>query len=136
MKLSSRFALAVLLGPALVAALSSCDYHWSPGKNPQANYGFTKAPGWHNADVNRDSINYKQRVEPAAGVGSATAIRNGSVQDQLDSAPAGKSAGSSQTASGQLAPGDQPTTGNRSRRRNRSAAQGDSQPSGTTQNNN
>ena len=104
MKLSTRPALALLLGTALAATLSSCDYRWSPGENTQFKTGFTNAPGWHNSDVNRDSINYKQRVEPAIGVGSATAIKNGTVQEQLDSAPAGKDAASSQTASGQLAP--------------------------------
>ena len=104
MKLSSRSALALLLGTALAASLSSCDYRWSPGENKQFKTGFTNAPGWHNSDVNRDSINNQQRVEPAIGVGSAKAIKNGTVQDQLDSAPAGKNAASTQTASGQLAP--------------------------------
>ena len=103
MKLSSRSALALLLGTALSAALSSCDYRWSPGQNPQFTHRFTKAPGWHNSDVNRDSINYKQRVEPAGGEGSAAAIANGTVQDQLNSAPAGNSASSPQDASGRMA---------------------------------
>ena len=104
MKLFTRSALALLLGTALAASLSSCDNRWSPGKNPQFKRGFTNAPGWHNSDVNRDSINYKQVAPPASGEGSATAIKNGTVQEQLDSAPAGKDAASSQTASGQLAP--------------------------------
>ena len=112
MKLSSRPALALLLGTALAASLSSCDYRWSPGLNPQFPHGFTKAPGWHNSDVNRDSINYKQRVEPASGDGSAIAIKNGTVQDQLNSAPAGKSATSPQSPSGQLASPDKSTNGN------------------------
>ena len=104
MKLSSRFALALVLGTALAASLSSCDYRWTPGKNTQFRTGFTNAPGWHTSDVSRDSINNQQRVEPATGEGSATAIKNGTVQDKLNSAPAGKSAASTQTASGQLAP--------------------------------
>ena len=107
MNLISRSALALLLGTALAASLSSCDYRWSPGQNPQFKYGFVNPPGWHKSDVDRDSINNQQRVEPASGEGSATAIKNGTVQDQLNSAPAGASATSSQTASGQLeAPAD------------------------------
>jgi len=104
MNLSSRSALAGLLGLALAASLTSCDYRWSPGENTQFRTGFTNAPGWHRSDVDRDSINNQQRVEPASGEGSAAAIKNGTVQDQLNSAPAGSSATSSQTASGQLAP--------------------------------
>ena len=65
MKLISRSALALLLGTALAGSLSSCDYSWSPGKNPQFTHSFTRAPGWHSYDVDRDSINDKQRVEPA-----------------------------------------------------------------------
>lgn len=107
MKLSTRSALALLLGTALAASLSSCDYRWSPGKNPQFRHGFTKAPGWHKWDVDRDSINNQQRVEPATGTGSAAAIKNGTVQDQLNSAPVGGSATSPQTASGQVGPTDQ-----------------------------
>ena len=103
MKLSTRPALALLLGTALAATLSSCDYRWSPGENTQFKTGFTNPPGWRKSDVDRDSINNQQRVEPASGEGSATAIKNGTVQDQLNSAPAGKDAASSQTASGQLA---------------------------------
>ena len=115
MKLSSRPALALLLGTALAASLSSCDSRWSPGLNPQFPHGFTKAPGWHNSDVNRDSINYKQRVEPAGGEGSAAAIKNGTVQDQLNSAPAGKSSATPQNASGTLGTPDQSTNGNGNR---------------------
>ncbi|GAA3989197.1 hypothetical protein [Hymenobacter antarcticus] len=103
MKLFTRSALALLLGTALAASLSSCDNSWSPGKNPQFKRGFTNAPGWHTSDVNRDSINNQQTVLPPSGEGSAIAIKNGTVQDQLNSAPAGKDAASSQTASGQLA---------------------------------
>jgi len=112
MKLSSRFALALLLGTALAASLSSCDYRWSPGENTQFRTGFTNAPGWHKSDVDRDSINNQQRVEPASGEGSATAIKNGTVQDQLNSAPTGNSATSPQDASGKLASPGQSTNGN------------------------
>ena len=107
MKLSSRSALALLLGTALAASLSSCDYRWSPGQNPQFKHGFTNAPGWHKSDVDRDSINNQQRVEPATGKGSAIAIKNGTVQDKLDSAPAGASATSPQDASGRMGSVDQ-----------------------------
>jgi hypothetical protein len=112
MKLSSRPALALLLGTALAATLSSCDYRWSPGENQQFKHGFAGNPGWHNSDVNRDSINYKQEVHTPIGEGSATAIKNGSVQDQLNSAPAGKSTATPQDASGQLGTTDQATNGN------------------------
>lgn len=107
MNLSSRSALALVLGTALAASLSSCDYRWSPGQNPQFKHGFTNAPGWHKWDVDRDSINNQQRVELASGKGSAIAIKNGTVQDQLDSAPAGASATSPQDASGQMGAVDQ-----------------------------
>ena len=112
MKLSSRSALALLLGTVLSASLSSCDYRWSPGQNPQFTHKFTKAPGWHNSDVNRDSINYKQAAPAAGGEGSAAAIANGTVQDQLNSAPAGNSASSPQDASGRMASPGQSTNGN------------------------
>ncbi|WP_310397038.1 hypothetical protein [Hymenobacter sp.] len=113
MKLSPRFALALVLGTALAASLASCDYRWSPGKNPQFGHGFVNPPpGWHTSDVNRDSINNQQRVELAGGEGSAAAIKNGTVQDQLNSAPAGKSATSPQDASGRLGDPGQATNGN------------------------
>ncbi|GAA4034676.1 hypothetical protein GCM10022409_18890 [Hymenobacter glaciei] len=102
MKLTLRPALALLLGTALAASLSSCDYNWSPGVNPQFQHGFTNPPGWHNADVNRDSINYKQKAYTPIGTGSAAGIKNGTVQDKLDSAPAGSSATGGQSASGQM----------------------------------
>ena len=104
MKLSSRSALALLLGTVLATSLSSCDYRWSPGENTQFKTGFTNAPHWRNSDVNRDSINNQQRVEPASGEGSAKAIKTGTVKEQMNSAPAGKSATSPQDASGQMAP--------------------------------
>ncbi|MFD2721795.1 hypothetical protein ACFST9_23970 [Hymenobacter monticola] len=112
MKLSSRPALALLLGTALAATLTSCDYRWSPGENTQFRHGFTGNPGWHNSDVNRDSINYKQEVHTPIGVGSAIGIKNGTVQDQLNSAPAGNSSTSPQDASGQLGNAGQSTNGN------------------------
>jgi hypothetical protein len=110
MKLTSRTALA-LLGTALAGSLSSCDYSWSPGKNPQSTYSFNNPPGWRNVDVNRDSINYKQVVTEPGGIGSAAAIANGTVQEQLNSAPAGKSTASPKSASGTMAPVDKTTNG-------------------------
>jgi hypothetical protein len=109
MKLSSRSALALLLGTALATSLASCDYQWSPGKNTQFKHGFTNAPGWHNWDVNRDSVNNQQNVPPPSGKGSAVAIKNGTVQEQIESAQPRATAG--QTASGQLAPVDQAPAG-------------------------
>ena len=112
MKLSLRPALALLLGTALAASLTSCDYQWSPGENHALRHGFSNPPGWHSSDVNRDSINNKQRVEPAGGEGSAAAIKKGTVQDQLNSAPAGNSATSPQSPSGQMGDPGQATNGN------------------------
>ena len=111
MKLNFRSALALLLGTALAGTLSSCDYSWSPGKNPQNVTTFTRPPGWRSFDVDLDSINNQQRVEPAGGVGSAAAIQNGTVQDQLNSAPAGKSAAASQAPDGTLGAAKKPTLG-------------------------
>ena len=99
MTLRTTCALA-LLGTALT--LGGCDYRNSPGNNHNTRVGFTKSPGYRNSDINLDSVNYKQRVEAPSGEGSATAIKNGTVQDQINSAPAGASAASTQTASGQL----------------------------------
>ena len=104
MKLFSRSALALLLG---TAALTSCEYGYSPGAN-QVRTDFSHAPKWRNEDVNRDSINYKQRTTTPVGEGSATSIRNGSVDDQLNSAP-GNDPG--QTASGQPLPHATPGEG-------------------------
>jgi len=112
MKLSSRPALALLLGTALAASLASCDYRWSPGQNPQFHHGFTNPPGYHTYDVVRDSINYKQVTPQAGGIGSAAAIQNGTVQEQLNSAPAGNSSTSPQNASGMLGEPGQSTNGN------------------------
>lgn len=101
MKLSSR-ALLALLATGASASLTSCDYQrFSPGLNTQFEHSFVNAPGWRNEDVNRDSINYRQEVHTPVGEGSATAIKNGTVQDQLNSSMAGKSAASPQAANGQ-----------------------------------
>jgi hypothetical protein len=101
MNSSLRPALALLLG-ASAALLTACDYKYSPGVNTQFKHGFTGMPGYTNADVNRDSVNYKQNVRKPIGLGSATAIANGTVDEQLNSAPAGKSSATPQDASGKL----------------------------------
>ena len=107
MKLSHRPALALLLGTALAASLSSCDYQWGPGENTQFHHGFSNPPGWHNSDINRDSINNQPIASKPIGEGSATAIKNGTVQDKLNSASAGSNATGGQSASGQLGSVDQ-----------------------------
>lgn len=104
-----RLAL-VLLGTA--PALTACDYRYSPGNNPQLTSNFSWTPTWHTSDVSRDSINDRQRVEPAGGVGSAAALKNGTVQDQINAAPAGNSAASPQSANGKLAPAADQSTSN------------------------
>ena len=99
MKISSCVLLGFGLGAS--ALLTACDYQrYSPGVNTQYEHSFVNPPGWRNEDVNRDSINYKQNVLTPIGEGSATAIRKGTVQDQLNSAPSGKSASSPQAANG------------------------------------
>jgi hypothetical protein len=108
MNFSFRPALALLLLASSATLLTACDYaSLSPGDNPQAREGFTNPPGYTKADVNRDSINGEQEVHTPIGKGSATAIKNGSVQDKLDSAPSGNSATSPQTASGKMGSVDQ-----------------------------
>jgi hypothetical protein len=87
----TRPALALLLGAALTASLTACDYRYSPGKNTQFHNEFSNAPGWRKEDVWRDSINYKQRVTKPTGLGSAAAIKAGTVDEQLESAPSGNS---------------------------------------------
>jgi hypothetical protein len=107
MKFSFRPALALLLIGSAATLLTACDYaSLSPGKNPQEREGFSNPNGYTNADVNRDSVNYKQTVTTPIGKGSATAIANGSDQDKLDSAPAGNSAASPQNASGTMGSAD------------------------------
>ena len=111
-----RLALA-LLGAA--PALTACDYASnSPGVDTQYKTSFSWTPTWHTWDVDRDSLNNgtrvtypNEQVQPAGGEGSAAAIKNGTAQDQINSAPAGNSAASPQSANGKLAPaGDQSTS--------------------------
>ncbi len=104
-----RLALA-LLGAA--TALTACDYASnSPGVDTQYKTSFNWTPTWHTSDVRRDSVNDRQRVEPAGGEGSAAAIKKGTVKDKINSAPAGSSAASPQSANGKLAPvADQSTS--------------------------
>ena len=106
MNFSFRPALALLLG-ASAALLTACDYKYSPGVNMQFEHNFNNPPGYTSTDVYRDSVNYKENVYTPIGKGSATAIKNGSTDDQLQSAPAGKSSASPQSASGRNAPTDQ-----------------------------
>ncbi|QKG58614.1 hypothetical protein GKZ68_19450 [Hymenobacter sp. BRD128] len=107
MNFSFRPALTLLLLASSATLLTACDYaSLSPGDNPQAHEGFTNPNGYTNADINRDSISNKQTVTKPTGKGSATAIKNGSAQDKLDSAPAGNSTTSAQTASGKMASTD------------------------------
>jgi hypothetical protein len=94
--------LALLLGFASATLLTSCDYKYSPGVNKQFEHGFNGTPTFTNADVNRDSINYAQNVRTPIGKGSAADMKTGSTNDQLNSAPAGKSSASPQSASGKL----------------------------------
>lgn len=109
MKLSFRALLGLVLG---ASAFSACDYQrYSPGVNTQFDRAFVNPPGWRNEDVNRDSINYKQRVYTPVGEGSATAIKNGTVQDQVNAAPAGKSAASPQAANGTMEATNKTTNG-------------------------
>jgi len=108
MKFSFRPVSALLLLASSATLLTACDYSsLSPGKNLQSREGFSNPNGYTNIDVNRDSINNKQTVTKPIGKGSATAIKNGSAQDKLDSAPAGNSAASTQTASGKMGSVDQ-----------------------------
>ena len=102
MNFSFRPALALLLGIASATLLTACDYKYSPGVNPQFEHGFNGTPTFTNADVNRDSVNYVQNVHAPIGKGSATDMKTGSTNDQLQSAPAGKSSASPQAASGGL----------------------------------
>ena len=109
MKVYFRSALAILLVGSSATLLTACDYtSLSPGKNLQSKEGFGNPPhGYTNADVNRDSINNRQTVTKPTGEGSATAVKKGSAQDKLNSAPAGDNATSPQTASGKMGSTDQ-----------------------------
>jgi hypothetical protein len=100
MNSSLRPALALLLGVS-ATLLTACDYKYSPGVNTQFKHGFTGTPGYTNADVNRDSVNYKQNVRKPIGKGSAADMATASTDEQLQSAPSGKST-TPQTASGKL----------------------------------
>jgi len=107
MNSSLRPALALLLGIASATLLTACDYKYSPGVNTQFEHGFNGTPDYTNADVNRDSINYKQNVRTPIGKGSATDLQTASPEEQQQSAPAGKSSASPQSASGELCTTDQ-----------------------------
>ncbi len=109
MKVSSRPALALLLG-SVATLLTACDYSYSPGLNPQTSAGFSNPRGYTNADVNADSINNRQIVTTPIGVGSAQALKNATVDEQLNSAPAGANTTSPQTASGKMGSVDQNMT--------------------------
>ena len=126
MTFSFRPALAVGLLAGAATLLAACDYApYSPGKNLQAKVGFGGQPhGYTNADINADSINNKQTVTKPMGVGSATAIKHGSVQDKLNSAPGGTSASAQQGASGQPAPADKQPALNGSEGQNMKAKKG------------
>jgi hypothetical protein len=100
MNSSLRPALALLLGVS-ATLLTACDYKYSPGVNTQFRHTFNNPPGYTNADINRDSVNYKQNVRTPIGKGSAADLATGSVDDQLNSAPGGKST-TPQSASGKL----------------------------------
>ena len=110
MKLSSRALLGLVLG---ALALTACDYQrYSPGVNTQFEDSFVNPPGWRSEDVNLDSVNEKEQVHTPIGKGSARDLKTGTVQDQINSAPAGKSATSPQAASGTLASPTKSTSGN------------------------
>ncbi|TVT41762.1 hypothetical protein FNT36_10075 [Hymenobacter setariae] len=106
MNFSFRPALALLLG-ASAALLTACDYKYSPGVNTQFEHGFNGTPTFTNADVNRDSVNYVQNVRTPIGKGSASDLKTASPEEQQQSAPAGKSSASPQSANGQLGTTDQ-----------------------------
>jgi hypothetical protein len=106
MNFSFRPALVLLLG-ASAALLTACDYKYSPGVNTQFEHGFNGTPGFTNADVNRDSVNYKQNVRTPIGKGSAADMNTASADKQQQSAPAGNSSASPQSANGQLGEVDQ-----------------------------
>ena len=117
MKVFVRPALAFLLLASSATLLTACDYaSLSPGYNPQAREGFGTTPTYTNADVNADSINNQQTVTKPIGVGSATAIKKGGVQAQLNSGPAGQNVTSPQTASGQMGPPSQNQPSNASKK--------------------
>ncbi len=101
MNSSFRPALALLLGTTAVL-LTACDYKYTPGVNTQFAHNWSNPPGYRSYDVYRDSVNNQQNVHTPIGKGSAPDIKNGSTDDQLNSAPAGKSSASPQAANGSL----------------------------------
>lgn len=111
--------LALILG-STTAALTACEYAPnSPGVDTQYKANFSWTPTWRDSDVYRDSIDNGtrvtypgERVEPAGGEGSAAALKNGTAKDQLNSAPAGNSVASPQSANGKLAPPSDQSTSN------------------------
>ncbi|AMR27473.1 hypothetical protein A0257_10455 [Hymenobacter psoromatis] len=107
MKFPLRPVVAVLLFGSAATLLTACSYEYSPGIDKQFMPGFSNPKGYTNADINRDSINNKETVTKPTGEGSATAIKKGSVNDKLNSAPAGNNTTSPQTASGQMGTIDQ-----------------------------
>ncbi|MCR5889084.1 hypothetical protein LRS06_15165 [Hymenobacter sp. J193] len=62
---------ALLLAVAASAALASCDYNNTPGKDPQASQDFTDAPPAQKNDTERDSVNGQQNTNTPIGEGSA-----------------------------------------------------------------
>lgn len=99
MKRTQHLLLALATGAT--AALTGCDYHYTPGLNPQYREGFSlaDAPPARKMEINADSINYKQDAYTPIGKGSA-ADQKTSVNAALESAPGGNSATSPQAASG------------------------------------
>ncbi len=107
MKVLLRPLVALVLLGSIATLLTACDYKYSPGVNTQFEPGFSTPKGYTNADVNRDSINNQQTVTKPVGEGSATDIKKGGVNKQLNSAPAGDNNTSPQTASGKMGSTDQ-----------------------------
>ncbi|OUJ71910.1 hypothetical protein BXP70_19995 [Hymenobacter crusticola] len=103
--------MGLLLGTA--ATLSACDSRYAPGVDPQRvnDFDISSAPPARKMEIYADSINYRQNVQPPAGKGSA-ADQNTSVDAQLESAPAGKSATSPQAPSGEPNDVSKSTNGN------------------------
>lgn len=77
---------ALLLAGGLLATLASCDYHNSPGKDPQVSQDFTPAVPARAMEINRDSITGRQDTYTPIGRGSA-ADQKTSVDAALDGAP-------------------------------------------------
>ena len=88
MKQTPNLLLALLLGAT--ATLSACDSRYTPGVDPQRvnDFDISSAPPARNMEINADSINYRQNVQPPAGKGSE-ADMNTSANAQLENAPSG-----------------------------------------------